>query len=47
MNARTFYLLLLLAAFSFGLGGALVSGDVRWLGLCVIPGAIFSRWWRV
>jgi hypothetical protein len=39
--------LTLITMFIVGIFGAGITGDVRWLALAVIPGAIFAKWWRV
>lgn len=46
MTARDLWPILLIAMFIVGIIGAAVTGDVRWVALCVIPGAIFAKWWR-
>lgn len=47
MRAQTVWALSLVAAFVVGILGAFMTGDVRYLALCVVPGAVFARWWRV
>lgn len=47
MRAQTIWTLSLVAAFVGGIFGMSMTGDVRYLALCVVPGAVFSRWWRV
>lgn len=37
----------LLALFIVGIIGVAVTGDVRWLGLSVLPGIVFWRWMRI
>jgi hypothetical protein len=38
--------IILIAAFIVGILGAAITGDVRWLALSAIPGAIFAKWMR-
>lgn len=47
MTARTIWNLSLILAFFGGLLGVAKTGDVRWLALSVVPGAIFAKWWRI
>lgn len=47
MKLFDLYVLVLIAAFVVGVLGAMITGNVWWLALSVIPGAIFTKWWRV
>jgi hypothetical protein len=39
--------IILLAMLIVGVLGAMITGDVRWLGLAVLPCIVFAKWMRV
>jgi hypothetical protein len=47
MSLFDFWVIFLIAAFIVGVAGAAITGNVLWLALSVIPGAIFARWMRI
>ncbi len=47
MKPFDIWVLCLIAAFVVGILGAVITGNVFWLALSVVPGAIFARWMRI
>lgn len=47
MKLFDLYVIILIALFLVGIIGVAMTGDVRWLVLSVIPGAVFWRWMRI